>query len=119
MLVKYSDSKRQIAMGLLSTVQAFNSIDVVQLVLERFTKGNRQIYLERKDGTYTGIVMIILEEECLVVDRMAFIANEETVFNENEILRSLTSIYPDRRLMGSLKTTAMTERFEMGQVNES
>ena len=50
---------------------------------------------------------------------MAFIANEETVFNENEIFRSLLSIFPDRRLMGSLKTSAMIERFEMGQVDES
>lgn len=118
MLVKYAESKKQIAMGLLSMVREYNTIEVVQLVLERFTKKNRQIYLERKNGTYIGIVLIVLEEDCLVIDRMAFIANEETVFNENEILRSLKSIYPDRRLMGSLKTSAIIERFEMGQVNE-
>lgn len=118
MLVKYSESKKQIAMGLLSMVKEFNTIEVVQLGLGRFSKKNRQIYLERRNGTYIGIVMIILEEDCLVIERMAFIANEETVFNENEIIRSLKSIYPDRRIMGSLKTSAIIERFEMGQVNE-
>jgi riboflavin biosynthesis RibT protein len=118
MLVKYSDSKRQIAMGLLSTIDGFDSIDVVQMVLERFTKKNRQIYLERRDGTYMGIVLVILEEDCIVVDRMAFLANEQTVYNENEILKSLASIYPNYRLMGSLKTCAMIERFEMEQADE-
>ncbi|MEE6674739.1 riboflavin biosynthesis protein RibT [Pediococcus acidilactici] len=118
MLVKYTESKRQIAMGLLSTIDEFHSIDVVQQVLERYTKKNRQIYLERRNGTYIGLVLIVLEADCVVVERMAFIANEETVFNENEIFRSLLSIFPDRRLMGSLKTSAMVERFEMGQVDE-
>ena len=117
MLVKYNEANKQTAMGILSTNLNYSSLSLIDMILKKYTKDNHEIYLERKDGTYIGLVLVILQDDFIIVDEMYFIPNNETVFNENEIFRSLQSIFPNRRLIGALKMSAKIERFEMGQVN--
>ncbi|KRO26278.1 hypothetical protein IV88_GL000063 [Pediococcus argentinicus] len=103
-------------MGLLSCVSGIDSLDQVNDTLQYFTNRNdRYIYLDQQDQQFIGVVLVILQKDFVIIDRLGFIPDEETVFNENEVLRSLQSIYPERRLIGTIATSSMMERFEMGQ----
>ncbi|GEP18671.1 hypothetical protein [Pediococcus argentinicus] len=116
MLVRYTESNHKTTMGLLSCVSGIDSLDQVNDTLQYFTNRNdRYIYLDQQDQQFIGVVLVILQKDFVIIDRLGFIPDEETVFNENEVLRSLQSIYPERRLIGTIATSSMMERFEMGQ----
>lgn len=119
MLTRYSESNRKVTMGILSFMNGLSNMDLVNKTIDIFSKNdNKLIYLQKSNDQFIGVALVIVDDNCVILDRMAFIPNENTVYNQNDILRSLQSIYPHKRLMGSLKTASILERFEMSQNHE-
>ncbi|GEN94973.1 hypothetical protein [Pediococcus ethanolidurans] len=114
MLVKYRDSFQKIVMGLLSFIPDLKDIDRINHELEWYAAtDDRNLYLQKnEDGDFIGLVGVEKQDKYLMIHHLAFIPQQQTKENENQIFNSLADYYPDLQMMGTIETTPALARWE-------
>ncbi|GEA92147.1 hypothetical protein PDA01_00400 [Pediococcus damnosus] len=114
MLVKYRDSFQKIAMGLLSFIPDLKDIDRINKELDWYASSDdRNLYLQKNEaGDFIGLVGVEKQGQYLMIHHLAFIPQQQTEGNEQDIFNSLTNYYPDLQMMGTLETSPALARWE-------
>ncbi|WPP08375.1 N-acetyltransferase [Pediococcus inopinatus] len=120
MLVKYRDSFQKIVMGLLSFIPGLKDIDRINQELDWYAASNdRNLYLQKNEaGDFIGLVGVEKQDQYLMVHHLAFIPQQQTQANEQEIFDSLAKNFPDLQMMGTLETTPALARWEKGKPDQ-
>ncbi|WP_409022500.1 N-acetyltransferase [Dellaglioa sp. P0083] len=120
MLIKYKNDYEKIAMGLLSFIPDLKDVTRINLAIKGYQDTeNRDLYLWKNEaGNFTGIVGIENDGNVVVVRAISLSPDERHKKVSFLILSAVLSLYPDKKIMGTIDTTKLIEKWEM-QKNES
>ncbi|TWW13860.1 reductase [Dellaglioa algida] len=120
MLIKYKNDYEKIAMGLLSFIPDLKDVTRINSAIKGYLDiDNRDLYLwKNEDGDFTGVVGIEDDGNIVVVRAISLSPDERHKKVSFLILDAVLALYPDRKIMGTIDTTKLIEKWEM-QKNES
>lgn len=120
MLIKYKNDYEKIAMGLLSFIPDLKDVTRINLAIKGYQDTeNRDLYLWKNEtGNFTGIVGVENDGNVIVVRAISLSPDERHKKVSFLILNAILSLYPDKKIMGTIDTTKLIEKWEM-QKNES
>ncbi|KRN53818.1 hypothetical protein IV84_GL001388 [Pediococcus damnosus] len=101
-------------MGLLSFIPDLKDIDRINKELDWYASSDdRNLYLQKNEaGDFIGLVGVEKQDQYLMIHHLAFIPQQQTEGNEQDIFNSLTNYYPDLQMMGTLETSPALARWE-------
>lgn len=114
MLISYNQSYEKIAMGLLSYIEDFKSVERLREAMDNYIQSeDRTLYLW-KDGETENIVGIIGVEQSDVVVLVRHIAINPSFRQEGvvyQILDKLQTRFPDLAINGTLETVPLITKW--------
>lgn len=114
MLVRYRKDYEKIAMGLLSLVPELHDDNRFTKELEAAFAADLPIYLWKDQEDNHFIAIIILEEgdQYILLRQISFTPSERSGRNVYALLDAIREQYPQKRLMGTLKTQPLITIWE-------
>lgn len=122
MLISYNQNYEKIAMGLLSYITDFNSMERLRSEMESYvTEENKKLYLWRSQSSDNIIAVIGVEWSDSVV-LVRHISVNPSFRNEGllyKILDKLQILYPEHAINGTLETTVFVSKWIQKNKNNS
>jgi len=114
LLLKYRNDYEKVAMGLLSLIPDFKDIHQVNHQLEWYQQSDkRELFLYKNEfDNIVGIVGSENMEQYVLLRLIALTPQARGQQTSSKILTELMNIYPKKRLIGTLETTAIVEKWE-------
>ncbi|GAK47425.1 riboflavin biosynthesis acetyltransferase RibT [Secundilactobacillus oryzae JCM 18671] len=114
MLLKYRSDYEKVAMGLLSLIPDFKDIHQVTAELEWYKQADsRELFLYKdEDNDIIGIAGVEQKTNFLILRLIALAPQARQQANSLKMLDELNRAFPENRIMGTLETTAIVEKWE-------
>lgn len=114
MLYKYKSDYEKIAMGLLSFIPDLKEIVNLQTEIQWYeADDSRILYLWKNENSdFVGILGTEIDNDFVMIRQIAVTPTERSQGVGFMMLDELAKLYPDKKIMGSIETTALITKWE-------
>ncbi|MFC6181937.1 N-acetyltransferase [Lactiplantibacillus daowaiensis] len=114
MLVKYRKDYEKVAMGLLSFIPDFKDLSHLKTEMQWYqATDDHQLLLWRKaDGDFSGVIGIEIGSDFVLVRHDSLSPEDRTTANQGQMLDELATLYPTKRVMGTLEMAPIIGEWE-------